>query len=158
MAELTKELFCARHQDVTLHRAEVDDNGEYVFYCIGVVGSEKQRDPESGAERDVDVLCDRFIKFPADTTPEQFASLVTAHRVQNTGQVVKEKQENNLRALLGVTLQDAEPTQPQVGVNEEVAANPQPENQGTETSVAQPETQPQVAGEPAQPTTEQPNQ
>lgn len=79
MADLTKQIFCANEQKVTSHKGEVDGNGEFVFTCD----------------------CGRFLKFPKDTTPEQFNELLTAHEEANTGQVSQAEQEKKLAELIG---------------------------------------------------------
>ncbi len=83
MADLVKEIFCAKEQKVTLHRGAVDSNGEFVFAC---------QTPD----------CGRFVKFPADVTPEAFNKLLIAHEAQNKGQVSIEQQERKLAELLGI--------------------------------------------------------
>lgn len=102
---LTKDIFCAAEQTTTPHQGSVDGNGEFVFTCL-----------TEG--------CGRFVKFPADTTPEAFEALVATHEVTNSGQVDISKQQDKLKALLGVSLQNTEPTP---GTNEEVAADPAPQ-------------------------------
>lgn len=88
-----KDLFCARCQTVTPHQGAVDANGEFLFTCQNEV-------LDNGGQV---VLCERFIKFPADTDKEQFAVLAEKHRVQNVGQVSLEAQEAKLDEILGDT-------------------------------------------------------
>jgi uncharacterized Zn finger protein len=91
---MNKDIFCAKEQKVTSHKASVDGNGEFLFEC---------ETPD----------CGRFIKFPADTTPEQFDIYIKAHEESNTGQVSLEEQEKKLAELLGIdTNENATPVQP----------------------------------------------
>lgn len=80
-----KDIFCAKCQAITPHKGEVDQNGEFIFYCQNVVD---------------DVACDRFLKFPSDVTVESFNSLIEQHHEANVGQVSLEKQEEKLTTLL----------------------------------------------------------
>jgi len=80
-----RNLFCAKCQAVTAHEGERDLNGEFVFHCKNVVN---------------EVPCDRFIKLPADTTPEQFDVYAAAHQASNEGQVSMEEQDKKLEAIL----------------------------------------------------------
>jgi hypothetical protein len=87
-----RDLFCAKCQKVTPHKGVVDANGEFLFTCQTIL------DP---AELPGEVVrCDRFIKFPADTTPVAFEELVTAHELGNTGQVILDGQEKILSLIL----------------------------------------------------------
>jgi hypothetical protein len=81
-----KDIFCSKCQLVTPHQGVVDANGEFVFTCTNAVDG---------------VACDRFVKFPADTTPESFAAYLIAHQAANEGQVSVEAQEKMLATLLG---------------------------------------------------------
>lgn len=79
----TKELYCANCQALTVHNAEVDGNGEYVFTCT--------------TEN-----CGRFLKLPADVaTKTEAEKLFEAHAVQNEGQLTVEAQEKKLDSILG---------------------------------------------------------
>ena len=89
MPELTKDIFCSKHQAVTPHKGEIDANGEFVFTC-------QNED------------CDRFVKLPADTTPEDFNNFVKVHEKSNEGQVSIEAQEKKLAEILGT-----EPAKPE---------------------------------------------
>lgn len=83
----TKQIFCANCQLVTLHNAEVDGNGEYIFTC---------QTPTSE-----DTICGRIIKLPADTTKEQADELFTKHEEVNVGQMNAEAQAKKLDEILG---------------------------------------------------------
>lgn len=79
----TKELYCANCQELTVHNATVDGNGEYVFTCT---------------TED----CGRFLKLPADVaTKTQAQELFEAHATQNEGQLTVEAQEKKLDSILG---------------------------------------------------------
>lgn len=80
-----KDIFCAKCQGVTSHRGEVDQNGEYVFYCTNVIDG---------------VECDRFFKLPATTTTEEFKAQLTVHEESNVGQVSIEAQEKALAEMM----------------------------------------------------------
>lgn len=80
-----KEIFCANCQEVTPHKGEVDQNGEYVFYCQNEID---------------EVPCGRFVKFPSDVTKDTFDTLITKHSEANVGQINIEAQEKKLEALL----------------------------------------------------------
>jgi heme/copper-type cytochrome/quinol oxidase subunit 2 len=88
----TKDIFCANCQLVTLHTAEVDNNGEYVFTCT--------------AEN-----CGRFVKLPAEVaTKEDADKLLAEHQTANEGQMSVEAQEKKLDAILtDETVTDTEP-------------------------------------------------
>ncbi len=93
MAEtILKDIFCAKEQAVTSHKGYVDSNGEFVFSC-----------QSEG--------CDRFVKFPADTTPEQFAELLAKHEAHNTGQISLEKQQAKLMGLVAAQ-EESQPEEP----------------------------------------------
>ena len=83
--QLKKDIFCAKCQQVTSHRAEVDPNGEYIFYCTNVID---------------DVECDRFLKLPATTTKEDFKAQLAVHEESNVGQVSVEAQEKALAEMM----------------------------------------------------------
>ena len=89
MANLTKDIFCSKDQILTPHKGEIDANGEFLFTC-----------QNEG--------CDRFIKLPSDTTPEDFNSLAEAHKAANEGQVSVEAQEKKLAEIM-----TAEPVKPE---------------------------------------------
>lgn len=97
--EMMKDIFCAREQIVTPHRAEVDQNGEFVFYCTSVTGKDEDKKP---------IYCDGFVKFPADIDPKKFEKAIEAHEEANTGQVSIEKSQEKLGELLGVSLKNAD--------------------------------------------------
>lgn len=77
----TKLIFCAKDQEETPHAASVDGNGEFVFTCTT---------PD----------CGRFVKLPADVTPEDAQAYFAAHKESNVGQVSLEEQERKLLTLL----------------------------------------------------------
>ena len=123
MADQIKTLFCSRCQIVTPHKASVDGSGEFLFECTAMTGETEKYTDEVGVEQTRDIPCTRFVKFAANTTPEQFANLLGEHVKQNVGQVSMEGQEKTLSLLLAV---DAPEVAPATGTNEEIAANPQP--------------------------------
>lgn len=82
MAELTKNIFCAKEQIVTAHTGKVDANGELLFECTT---------PD----------CGRFLKVSADVDPATFDDIVANHEEQNKGQVSVEEQEKKLAAIMG---------------------------------------------------------
>lgn len=118
MAELFKDLFCARCQQVTSHKGEVDSNGEFLFTCTV---SE----------------CGRFIKFPGDTNIEEFNKLVEVHQETNVGQVDLEKQNEKLAVLLGLSTESA-PTVTTEAESVPVETAPEVTIQPEETVVEQP--------------------
>ena len=61
-------VFCANEQADTEHTLDMDGNGEVVLTCA----------------------CGRFIKLPADTTPESFKAYIAAHKEANMGQISQE--------------------------------------------------------------------
>lgn len=85
MEEIKKDIFCAKCQEVTSHRGEVDSNGEYIFYCTNTVE---------------DVECDRFLKLPATMTKTEFNERLTVHEESNKGQVSIEAQEKMLAEMV----------------------------------------------------------
>ena len=97
-----KELFCTRCQKDTAHKASVDSNGEFLFECTAMTGETEKYVDEVGVEQTRDIPCTRFVKFPADTTIEQFGLLLGEHIKQNAGQVSMEGQEKTLSLLLAV--------------------------------------------------------
>ena len=54
------------------------------------------------------VFCDRFVKLPAETTPEDFNKFTEVHQVSNEGQVSVEAQEKKLAEIM-----TAEPVKPE---------------------------------------------
>lgn len=90
---IKKDIFCSRCQEVTSHKGEIDSNGEYLFTCTNVI---------SNPDEDV-VVCDRFIKYPADITRKEFESKVVEHHEQNVGQISLEEQQKKLLELVGET-------------------------------------------------------
>jgi hypothetical protein len=90
MPELTKDIFCAKDQIVTPHKGAIDAGGEFVFTC-----------QNEG--------CDRFIKLPADTDPQDFNTFVEAHKAANEGQVSIEAQEKKLAEIMASKPEDEEP-------------------------------------------------
>lgn len=88
----TRTVFCAKCQEDTPHTAVVDANGEFVFACTT---------PD----------CDRFIKLPAATTPEEADAYFNAHKKESEGQVSLEAQEVKLLTLMGATEVVSEPSQ-----------------------------------------------
>jgi hypothetical protein len=74
----TLSFFCANEQDDTDHTVDIDHNGEVVLSCG----------------------CGRFIKLPADTTPESLQAYVVAHREANMGQVTQEEVDSKKAELL----------------------------------------------------------
>lgn len=93
-----KDIFCANCQKVTPHKGSVDANGEFLFECQNEL--EPAVAASEGVEAKPAVLCTRFVKFPADTTPETFATYLNAHQASNAGQVKIEVQEKRLADLL----------------------------------------------------------
>lgn len=88
----TKEIFCANCQLVTVHNAEVDNNGEYVFTCT--------------TEN-----CGRFLKLPAEVaTKKEADELFAKHETENEGQMSVEAQEKKLGTILSdEAVTDTEP-------------------------------------------------
>lgn len=74
-----KNIFCAKEQKVTEHKASLSTDGEFVFTC-----------QSEG--------CGRFIKFPSTTTDLNEA--IAKHEEANTGQVSLEDQEKKLDDFL----------------------------------------------------------
>lgn len=72
-------MFCANEQTDTDHTLDIDGNGEVVLTCA----------------------CGRFIKLPADTTPESLTAYVEAHKASNEGQITVEAMETRKAELLG---------------------------------------------------------
>ena len=80
-----KDIFCTNCQTVTSHKAEIDQNGEFVFTCLNLIG---------------EVECGRFVKFPTYITKEQFNEGIAKIETDNAGQVSVEVQEAILDELL----------------------------------------------------------
>jgi hypothetical protein len=76
----TKDLFCAKEQEVTPHKVAVDMNGDFLFAC------------ESEG-------CDRFVKFPGDLSPDELEQRMADHHENNAGQVSLEDQSKKLENL-----------------------------------------------------------
>lgn len=100
----TKTIFCAACQEDTLHTASIDANGEFVFECQNVLTPEEKDD--AGNITQAAVLCDRFVKLPADITPDQAADYFAAQKASSSGQVSLEGQELKLVTLLNVEIPD----------------------------------------------------
>lgn len=109
-----KDIYCTKCGEETPHAGSVDDNGEFVFHCT----AKAEPDPKDETKE----VAHHFIKFPADVTPEEFQALVDIHHFHNEGQVQASVQQDKLRALLGVSLQNVE-TIPSAGTVE--VAQPQ---------------------------------
>lgn len=93
--DIMKDIFCARCQMITPHSGVVDVNGEYLFTCTNVI--------TEATDKDEAVVCDRFIKYPADISKEDFETKLVEHEEQNVGQVSLEEQEKKLLELVGET-------------------------------------------------------
>jgi hypothetical protein len=85
-----KNIFCAKCQEVTPHKGTLSPSGEFVFHCQNVM-------EEDGYGRQVG---HSFLKFPADTTPEQLDELIQKERENAEGQVSVEAQEARLAEML----------------------------------------------------------
>lgn len=109
-----KDIYCTKCQDVTPHAASMDDNGEFVFHCT----AKTEVDPKDETKQ----VYHHFFKVKADIEPEEFEALVDLHQAHNEGQVQVAKQQDKLKALLGVSLQNVE-TVPSAGTVE--VAQPQ---------------------------------
>lgn len=77
----TKDIFCAKCQEITPHTGTVDGNGEFVFSCTT---------PD----------CGRFVKFPAEMNKKDFTVLTGEHQAQNEGQISIEAQEKKLSEIM----------------------------------------------------------
>lgn len=102
----TVNIFCAKDQKVTPHKGSIAPNGDFVFECQNVL-SEAVLDKD-GEVKTPAVLCDRFVKFPADTKVEDFKQLVQTHEEVNKGQVSVEEQEKTLNSLLDSVSNESE--------------------------------------------------
>lgn len=100
MADFIKQIFCANCQQVTTHKGSLDvNNGEFIFECQNVI-TPAVVDPTTNQETSPAVICDRFLKFPADTTVEDFPTLLQKHQEANQGQVSLEGQEVKLQEFI----------------------------------------------------------
>lgn len=91
----TNKLFCAGCQAVTDQTSYTDQNGEHVFVCT---------------------VCERAIKLPAGTTPENAVNYWKDHADQNKGQVSLEDEiklhSDITDALSNVDFTETVPTDP----------------------------------------------
>ena len=71
-------MFCANDQVETEHDLDVDGNGEVVLTCP----------------------CGRFIKMPANTTPETLTVAIEKQKESNEGQITQESIEQKKQELL----------------------------------------------------------
>lgn len=139
MEELKLTIFCTKCQEETTHIGHTDDNGEFVFECLNKMDEVDGRD-----------VPHHFVKFPADTNPDEFVTLLEKHMKHNEGQISVAKQNQKLKDLVNaVTLQNASASEGSFGSNEEIVADPvapsttpdstsvdnTPENQATDNSV-----------------------
>lgn len=69
-----KEIFCTHCVEVTPHKGEIDQNGEYVFTCQNAI----DKDSKGNA-----IFCNANVKFPRVTSPEELEQLITDREAVN---------------------------------------------------------------------------
>lgn len=123
--ELRLDIYCTKCEKVTSHHGRSDDNGEHVFECHDQMDKVKRNVVRDGEEVEIEEeIPHHFVKFPADTTEEQFAELLDKHEEHNKGLISVEKQQEKLKNLIqSVSLRNANSQ----GAEESVASENQTE-------------------------------